>query len=105
MKSISVRAGSSRPTPVLVEGALDRLAGRVAKARKFRGFTQETLAGLADVSISTLRSIESGGEGVSLGNFLRVMQALDLLGQFEDLLDPKRDPAAVDFAERMLGSR
>ena len=103
--SISIRVGKPRPTPVLVEGALSRLGDRLEKARKFRGLTQEALAGLSEVSISTLRSVESGGEGVSLGNFLRVMQALDLLVQFEELLDPKRDPAIVEFAERKLGAR
>ena len=75
----------------------------MTKARKFRGLTQEALASLSEVSISTLRNIEAGAEGVSLGNLLRVLQGLNLLEQIETLLEPSRDPAVVAFAERKLG--
>ena len=63
---------------MVVGGALERLGLRVMTARKLRGLTQEALGGLADVSTSTIRSMEDGAEGIALGNFFKVLQALGL---------------------------
>jgi len=92
-------------TPVLVKASLERLGQRLILARKLREMTQEQLASLSDVSPSTLRSLEDGADGVSIGNVLKVLQGLHLLEQFDDLLDPRRDPEAILFAERQLGGR
>ncbi|MDG0835716.1 helix-turn-helix domain-containing protein [Pelomonas saccharophila] len=89
----------------MVEAALERLGKRFWMARKLRGFTQQELADLADVSLSTLRALEAGADGVALGNALKVFQALDLLGQIDQLLDPQVDPQSVTFAERTLKVR
>ncbi|WP_439687101.1 helix-turn-helix domain-containing protein [Cupriavidus oxalaticus] len=62
--------------------------------------TQEQLANLSDVSLSTLRALEDGADGVAIGNFLKVLQGLNLLSQVDELLDPRRDPETVAFAER-----
>ncbi len=67
--------------------------------------TQEQLAALSDVSPSTLRALEDGSDGVSIGNFLKVLQGLQLLEQMEGLLDPRLDPETVNFAERQVGGR
>lgn len=104
MPSIPPRR-TPKHTPVLVKAALERLGQRLIVARKLREMTQEQLAAFADVSPSTLRSLEDGADGVSMGNFLKVMQGLQLLDQLEHLLDPKDDPEAVAFAERQLGRR
>lgn len=93
---------SQRPTPVLVEAALARMGNRLKLARKLRGHTQEKLAMLADVSLSTLRALEAGADGVALGNVLKVFQALGLLAQVDQLLDLRADPQAAAFAERKL---
>lgn len=98
------RSRTPKPTPVLVQASLDRLGRRLARARKLRELTQEDLAHLSDVSLSTLRSLEAGADGVALGNFLKVLQGLNLLEQVEDWLDPRRDPETVNFVERRLGS-
>lgn len=92
-------------TPVLVKSALERLGSRVIKARKIRDMTQEQLAHLSDVSLSTLRSIESGSDGVSVGNLLKILQGLRLLDQVEELLDPKHDREVVAFVNRHLEDR
>lgn len=102
MPSIPPRR-SPKHTPVLVKGSLERLGKRLVLARKLREMTQEQLASLSDVSPSTLRSLEEGADGVSIGNLLKVLQGLHLLGQLDDLLDPRRDPEAVSFAERQVG--
>lgn len=96
---------SPKHTPVLVKGALERLGQRLIVARKLREMTQEQLAALSDVSPSTLRSLEEGADGVSIGNFFKVLQGLQLLEQVDGLLDPRQDPETVAFAERQLGGR
>lgn len=92
-------------TPVLVSAAMVRLGQRLTMARKLRQMTQEELAHLSDVSLSTLRSLEDGADGVSIGNFFKVLQGLNLQEQLEELLDPARDPEAVNFAIRKVGGR
>jgi DNA-binding XRE family transcriptional regulator len=82
---------------------MQRLGVRATMARKMRGLTQEDLSHLADVSTSTVRSIEDGAEGVAMGNFLKVLQALGLLDQIETLLDPGLDPETVAYAQRKIG--
>ncbi|MDZ7813491.1 MAG: helix-turn-helix domain-containing protein [Ideonella sp.] len=101
----SSRSAKAHPTPIVVGGALQRLGGRVTLARKLRGLTQEQLGHLADVSTSTIRSIEDGADGVAIGNHFKVLQALGLLSQVEQLLDPRHDPETLAFAERQLGLR
>ena len=100
----SRQSSRTRPLPVVVGGALERLGTRITLSRKLRGLTQEALGHLADVSTSTVRSLEDGAEGVAIGNFLKVLQALGLLGQVEKLLDPRDDPETLAYAERKLGS-
>jgi len=90
-------------TPVLVKASLQRLGQRLIFARKLRDMTQEQLAHLSDVSLSTLRSLEDGADGVALGNCLKVMQGLNLLDQIDELLDPRRDPETASFAQRQIG--
>jgi transcriptional regulator with XRE-family HTH domain len=80
------------------------LGVRITIARKLRGLTQAELGHLADVSTSTVRSLEDGAEGVAMANFLKVLQALGLLGQVEKLLDLAADPETLAYAERNLRS-
>lgn len=102
--STSPRSSRTRPVPVVVGSALERLGARVTMARKLRGLTQEELGHLADISTSTVRSMEDGAEGVAIGNLLKVLQALGLLSQVEKLLDPRDDPETLAYAERKLRS-
>lgn len=92
----------ARAAPVMVSGALQNLGVRLTLARKLRGLTQEQLGHLADVSTSTVRALEAGAEGVAMANFLKVLQALGLLGQVDQLLDPRHDPETLAYAERQL---
>lgn len=93
------------PIPVLVENSLVGLGSRIAIARKARALTQADLARLSDVGTSTVASLEAGYHGVSVGNFLKVLKALDLLTQVDNWLPPSMDPAVVSFATRRLGRR
>lgn len=78
------------------------MGDRLVKARKVRHMTQEDLARQSDVGISTVRSLEAGGDGVALGNLLKVLRGLGLMSQADSLLDPARDPEMVNFALRKL---
>ncbi|MBC7728733.1 MAG: helix-turn-helix domain-containing protein [Microbacteriaceae bacterium] len=89
----------------MIENSLVRLGSRIAIARKARALTQADLARLSDVGTSTVASLEAGYHGVSVGNFLKVLKALDLLAQVDDWLPPAMDPAVVSFATRRLGGR
>lgn len=89
--------------PVVVENSLIELGSRLAIARKARSLTQADLARLGDVGVSTVSSLEAGYHGVSLGNLLKVVKALDLLPQVDRWLDPSLDSEVVSFATRKLG--
>lgn len=98
----STRRLSTPPVPVVVGSALHELGVRLTLARKLRGLTQEQLGHLADVSTSTVRALEAGAEGVAMANFFKVLQAMGLLGQADQLLDPRHDPETLAYAERQL---
>ena len=100
--SASRSASPARAAPVVVGSALQDLGVRLTLARKLRGLTQEQLGHLADVSTSTVRALEAGAEGVAMANFFKVLQALGLLGQVDQLLDPRHDPETLAYAERQL---
>jgi transcriptional regulator with XRE-family HTH domain len=100
--AMSSRGTKARPVPIVVRSSLERLGVRATMARKLRGLTQEELGHLADVSTSTVRSIEDGAEGVGIGTFLKVLQALGLMSQIEKLLDPSEDPETLAYAQRKL---
>lgn len=90
--------------PPWVARALIALGERCKIARKARGLTQEQLARLAGVGMSTVYGVEGGHDGVSLGNFMKILHALDKLEQVNDLLDPGRDPSITEFAVLQLQS-
>lgn len=46
--------------------------------RKYRGFTQETIADLAGLSVGTISNIETGQDGFSRESLYAVAKALDV---------------------------
>lgn len=93
------------PAPPYILRPLLELGRRCCIARKARALTQEDLARLADVGLSTIHAIEGGHDGVSMGNFLKVLYALDLIAQVNDILDPARDPLVVEYAAQKLSGK
>lgn len=85
--------------------ALEVLGLRVSHARRVRNWTQTELAGLADLGLSTVVAIEAGKAGVGMGNFLRVLDALGMLDQFDEVLDPARDEMLVQHGIDSLPKR
>lgn len=88
-----------------MEKALEGLGQRVSHARRVRNWTQTELALLAELGLSTIVAIESGKAGVGMGNFLRVLDALGMLDQFDAVLDPARDEMLVQHGIDSLPKR
>jgi putative transcriptional regulator len=74
---------------------LQMLGERVTAERLSQNITQRDLALRSGVAYSTLRKIESNGEG-SMGNYVALLQALRLVDQIEQFLPPHQfDPELV----------
>lgn len=72
--------------PPDVNHRLELFARRLRDARKLRHWTQERLATVAGIGISTVRAIEHGEPATAIGNYLAVLWALDLDSQLDNLL-------------------
>jgi transcriptional regulator with XRE-family HTH domain len=77
-----------RRIPPAVGRSLRQVGEDIRTWRKLRGLTQEQLSERADISLNTLRRLESGDGGVSLENLTRTMRGLGILDQLGDALDP-----------------
>lgn len=74
---------------------LARLGERIRLARLRRKLSSATVSGRAGISRTTLYKVEVGDAGVTLGTYLRVLGALGLSSDFEQL-------AADDHVGRRL---
>jgi DNA-binding XRE family transcriptional regulator len=74
--------------PPSVSHRLELLARRLRDARKQRRWTQERLAKVAGIGVSTVRAIEYGEAATAIGNYLAMLWALDLDAQLDNLLLP-----------------
>ena len=90
------------PVPVDVHIALQSMGDRATVARKARGLTQADLARLSNVGLSTISSIEAGHDGVTLASLLKVLSALDLLKQTDEIFCLEKDPAIVEYGRERL---
>ncbi|MDD2686542.1 MAG: helix-turn-helix transcriptional regulator [Gallionella sp.] len=106
---------AKKTSPLLPSTAelLYQLGDRLRLARLRRKLTSKQVAERAGMSPMTLRSVERGGDGVTMGAYLAVMQVLgieqdiNLLGQADtlgrDLQDarllPKTKPSAKLYAK------
>lgn len=87
---------------------LRKLGHDISIARKRRQFTQKQLAESASVNVSTIRRLENGDAGISLGTLAMVMLVLGESQRFADLLDVARDDvgltlSVVDLPKRVRG--
>lgn len=98
--ALSLIAAGGRSDPV--QAAASALGDRLVTARRAREMTQIELAQAADVGVSTVACLEAGRTGVSIGNLLKVLRTLGLLGQVDELLNPARDPEVTAFALKTL---
>lgn len=81
--------------PATVNHRLALFARRLRDARKQRHWTQERLAKVAGIGVSTVRAIEHGESATAIGNYLAMLWALDLDAQLDNLLASDNVSTAV----------
>ncbi len=91
--------------PLAVRRALHKLGGDIRDARRRRGLTAEILAQRAFTSRPTLQRIEAGDDGVGMGIYAAVLNALGLLDPLRDVADPARDVVGQQLATDTLPQR
>ncbi len=97
------------PTPhrpsLAVRRALAKLGADIRDARRRRGLPAEIVAERAFTSRPTLRRIENGDHGVSIGAYAAVLQALGLLEGLSSLASPAQDEIGLATAAENLPQR
>jgi transcriptional regulator with XRE-family HTH domain len=101
---VTIMPTPHRP-PLAVRRALRKLGLDIRDARRRRRLPAEVVAERAFTSRPTLRRIEAGDTGVSIGIYAAVLQALGLLDGLEQLADASRDEAGLAMASADLPKR
>ncbi|MDR2014704.1 MAG: helix-turn-helix domain-containing protein [Azoarcus sp.] len=84
---------------------LAKLGCDIAIARKRRRFTQMRLADGAGVNVATIRRLEKGEGGVSLGVLAMVLLTLGESGRLGNLLDVAKDDIGLVLGVNELPQR
>lgn len=87
------------------EQALKKLGADIATARKRRRMTQQRLAEGAGASVATIRRLEKGDSGISLGVLSMVLLALGETSRLSDLLDLAADDIGLMMERAALPKR
>jgi hypothetical protein len=101
MKKIRSASGS----PIPVKRALNKLGHDLRDARRRRRIPVAILAQRASISRMTLRKVETGNPGVSLGTYATVLFVLGRIDRLVDLADPRNDAVGRELEEEHLPQR
>jgi transcriptional regulator with XRE-family HTH domain len=96
---------SAPPLPLPVKRALLKLGEDIRSARLRRRIATTTMAERAFITRPTLRKIEQGDPGVSLGIYATVMFVLGLTPRIADLADSRSDDLGLQLEEERLPKR
>ena len=88
-----------------VARALRDIGGSIRIARRRQRSRQRDLALRMGVSVATVKALEAGNPGVSIGNFAMAMLALGMMPQFEKLADPTDDAVGMMMELEALPER
>lgn len=93
------------PLPLPVKRALAKLGQDIRSARLRRRITTTTMAERAFITRMTLRKVERGDAGVSLGIYATIMFVLGLTSRLADLADARSDEVGLQLEEEHLPKR
>ncbi len=96
---------STPPLPLPAKRALAKLGQDIRSARLRRRITTTTMAERAFITRMTLRKVERGDPGVSLGIYATVMFVLGLTQRLADLADSRSDEVGLQLEEERLPQR
>ncbi|MGV8847913.1 MAG: helix-turn-helix domain-containing protein [Propionibacteriaceae bacterium] len=96
---------ATRPLPVRVRRAAVVVGERLTTWRKLANLTAEQVAERAGIDRGTLRRLEHGDPGVSLGVALSVARALGQLDRLVGSLDPYETDLGRARADKALPQR
>lgn len=91
--------------PIPVRRALTKLGEDIKSARSRRRIPTKLMAERASISRTTLRKIEKGEPGVSMGNYATVLFVLGMIDRLTDLADVIHDRLGLDLEEENLPKR
>jgi len=93
------------PLPLPVKRALAKLGEDIRSARLRRRITTTTMAERAFITRPTLRKVEHGDPGVSLGIYATIMFVLGMTPRLADLADSRTDEVGLQLDEERLPKR
>ena len=96
-------ANKTAPLLPATEQLLQQLGERLRLARLRRQLTAKQVAERAGMALMTLRSVERGGSGVTIGAYLAVMQVLGVERDLAQLA--QADPLGREIQDARLPSR
>jgi len=91
--------------PIPVGRGLRKLGQDIRAARRRRRIKAAILAERAGISSPTLRKIEKGEPGVSMGMYARVLFSLGMIERLAALADVKNDDLGLMLEEEKLPER
>ena len=91
--------------PIPVRRGLRKLGQDIRAARRRRRIKAAILAERAGISSPTLRKIEKGEPGVSMGMYARVLFSLGMIERLAVLADVKNDDLGLMLEEERLPER
>jgi transcriptional regulator with XRE-family HTH domain len=93
------------PLPLPVKRALSKLGEDIRKARLRRRITTTMMAERVFITRTTLRKVERGNPGVSLGIYATVLFVLGLTPRLAELADTRSDQVGLQLEDDRLPQR
>jgi transcriptional regulator with XRE-family HTH domain len=91
--------------PMAVRRTLSKLGSDIRDARRRRRIPVKILAARVHVSRSTLRRMENGDPGVTVGTYATALFVLGLLDRLRDVADTSHDTTGLDLEAERLPER
>ena len=76
---------------------LNKMGDFLRLARKRRGWRQEDVAQRLKVSVDTIKRVEKGSKGVSIGHVLDLLSLYQRLEAFAEVVNPYKDEVGISM--------